>query len=85
MIKILDFGADWCPSCKVLKPVVEEFASENDNVEVEFINVDQDAASAAKYKVRSLPTLIFLSEDEEVHRSLGAKTKSELAEIVSSI
>lgn len=85
MIKVLDFYAEWCQPCQMLMPVLEEFCDTHENLTLEKVNVDQDAASAAKYKVRSLPTLVFEKEGEEVYRTFGAKTKEELETILKSI
>ncbi len=76
MTKVLDFYADWCGPCKVMKPVFEELEEEyKGKVEFESIDVEQQGSLASKYQVMSIPTFVILEDDEEVDRRLGAMPK----------
>jgi len=63
MNTILKLGADWCASCRALKPVFSQLGNV-DNVEIKDVNVDEDPELAAKYNVSSLPTIIFLKDEK---------------------
>lgn len=76
MTKVLDFYADWCGPCKVMKPVFEELEEEyKGKVEFESIDVEQQGSLASKYQVMSIPTFVILEDEEEVDRRLGAMPK----------
>lgn len=79
---LIDFFADWCGPCKMLSPIIEQFAKENEKVKVVKINVDELPDLAVKYGVRSIPTLVVIKNGEEVNRSVGLIDKSEMLELV---
>ena len=80
---LIDFFADWCGPCKMLSPIIEQFAKENEKVKVVKINVDELPDLAVKYGVRSIPTLVVIKNGEEVNRSDGLIDKSEILELVN--
>jgi len=60
---LLDFYADWCGPCQMLTPTIEKIATEFEGkVEVRKINIDENKEIAAKFKVKSIPTLFFVKE-----------------------
>uniref|UniRef100_A0A7S1C0K1 Thioredoxin domain-containing protein n=1 Tax=Corethron hystrix TaxID=216773 RepID=A0A7S1C0K1_9STRA len=69
---ILYFTATWCPPCKMIKPVYENMAKENPDVAFGKVDVDDNAESAAKYKISGVPTFVFFSKDDTVARFTGA-------------
>ena len=75
---LIDFYADWCGPCRMVAPVVEEIAQENENIVVGKINVDDEPELAQAYGVMSIPTLIVLKAGEEVARSTGARPKAQI-------
>ena len=79
---LIYFFADWCGPCKMLSPIIEQFAKENEKVKVVKINVDELPDLAVKYGVRSIPTLVVIKNGEEVNRSVGLIDKSEILELV---
>ncbi len=79
---LLDFYADWCGPCRMVGPIVEEIAEENDNIKVGKINVDQQSELAAKYRVMSIPTLAVVKNGEVANISVGAKGKEEILEMI---
>lgn len=84
MIKILDFWAVWCGPCKFMEPIIEELEKElKGKVEIEKINVDENQEMAAKHQVMSIPTYIFLKDDKEVERIIGATQKENLLKALS--
>ncbi len=79
---LVDFYADWCGPCKMLSPVVDEVAQENEDVKVVKINVDEAQDLAMEYKVMSIPTLVVIKNSREVARSVGVVDKSEIVEML---
>ncbi len=80
---LVDFWADWCGPCKMIAPVVEEIAGEyQGKVQVAKVNVDQNRAIPAEFKISSIPTLVMFKGGFEVERFVGFKTKKELKSIL---
>ena len=75
---LVDFGAGWCGPCVAVAPIVRDFAVEYaDRVTVATVDVDADPELAARYGVRSLPTIMLL-EGGEIRRVLvGARSRQE--------
>lgn len=79
---LVDFYADWCGPCKMMGPVVEELASEQSDVKVCKINIDEEMAVAQKYGVMSIPTFIAFKNGEVAGKQIGAVPKSKLQDLV---
>jgi thioredoxin 1 len=76
---LVDFWASWCMPCKMMVPVLNELAEEtNGKVTIAKLNVDEAKATASKFSVRSIPTLILFKNGKEIHRFVGVKTKDYL-------
>lgn len=77
---LVDFWATWCGPCHMIAPTIQELAEEFDGqATIGKLDVDQNQQTAAKYGVRSIPTLIIFQNGEEVTRFTGVRPKSELA------
>lgn len=71
-VVLVDFYADWCGPCKMAAPVIEELADEYEGkVVVAKLDVDANQASAVKYGVMSIPTVIVFKGGKEVERQVG--------------
>jgi thioredoxin 2 len=77
---LLDMWATWCGPCKILAPVIEELAADlAGRVRVGKLDVDENPATAARFGVRSIPTLLVLRDGRELDRIVGVQPKSEIA------
>lgn len=75
---LVDFWASWCGPCRMVLPVVEEIASENSDIKVVKVNVDEEQELAAQFQVMTIPTLMVVKNGEIVNRSVGAKNKKQI-------
>ena len=74
---VVEFWAEWCGPCKTIAPVLEEIAQEQaGNVKITKLNVDDNPASAQRFGVMSIPTMIVFRNGEAVERIVGAKPKA---------
>ena len=79
---LLDFWAPWCGPCQMVLPIVEEIAAERPDIKVCKINVDENPELAKKFRVMSIPTLVVLEGGEIIKRSVGAKPKEDILEML---
>ncbi len=85
-VALVDFGAEWCPPCKAMKPVLEILASDlNGKAIVGKLDVDTNPEVTAKYGVRNLPTFLFFKDGNLIDRVVGAVPKSVLEQKVSAL
>lgn len=75
---IIDFYADWCGPCKMMSPIIDEIAEENENVKVGKLNVDEAQDIAVKYNVMSIPTIIIFKNGKEDKRFVGVTSKGNI-------
>lgn len=76
---VIDFWAEWCGPCRMIAPIVEELAAEYEGkVVVTKCDVDSNDEIAAQYRVRNIPTLVFIKNGEQVDKHVGAITKDAL-------
>jgi thioredoxin len=77
---LLDMWATWCGPCTILAPVIEELAVDlAGRVRVGKLDVDENPATAARFGVRSIPTLLVLRDGRELDRIVGVQPKPEIA------
>ena len=83
---LVDFWAEWCGPCKQLSPKVEEIALENqDKLKVCKMDVDSNREIAAKYGIRSIPSLIIFKNGEPAGVEIGALSKQQLEDFISTV
>ena len=77
---VVDFWAEWCGPCRMIAPALDEIAGEMDGkVTIAKLNIDENANTAIKYGVRSIPTLILFKNGQPAAMKVGASPKSDLA------
>ena len=81
-IVLVDFYADWCGPCKMLSPIIDEVAEENDDIKVVKVNVDDSQDLAMKYQVMSIPTLVVIKNGSEINRSVGLIDKAQVVNLI---
>ena len=79
---LVDFNADWCGPCRMLRPIVEEVADTNDNIKIVSINIDNEEELAEKYNVFSIPCLVVFDSGKETNRSVGLISKEDIETLV---
>ncbi|MBR3898118.1 MAG: thioredoxin [Bacilli bacterium] len=79
---LVDFNADWCGPCRMLRPILDEIASERSNVKIVSINIDDEEDLAMKYGVSSIPCLVLFDGGKEVNRSVGLIPKDAVIEFI---
>ena len=82
---MVDFWAEWCGPCRAVAPVLEGLAEASDGeVTLLKVNVDENPGLAARYEIRSIPTILFVKDGEVVDRVVGAVPKATLEKLVST-
>ena len=79
---LVDFYADWCGPCKMLSPIIDQVAEENEDIKVVKVNVDDAQDLAMKYQVMSIPTLVVIKEGKEINRSVGLIDKNQVVNMI---
>ena len=80
---LIDFWASWCGPCRMMMPVVEKIAEENEGkIKVCKVNVDEEPELAQKFDVMSIPTFVVIKNGEITNTSVGMQSKSELLNLL---
>ena len=79
---LLDFWAPWCGPCRMVGPIVEEIAEENEEIQVGKINVDDEATLAIQFGVSSIPTLIVMEKGEKTGQLIGFRSKADILKML---
>jgi thioredoxin 1 len=75
---VVDFWAEWCGPCKMVAPILDELAAEYDSkVKIGKVNIDDHQSLAIKFRINSIPTLLFFKNGEVVDQVVGLKSKKD--------
>ena len=83
MKTIYYFTADWCPPCKLTRPIVEELRHEQTTAVFQVIDVDDNSSLANTFMVKSIPTFILFEDGIEKNRIIGGQTREQLENFIN--
>ena len=82
---LVDYWAEWCGPCKMIAPVLDDVAKEYaGKLKVAKLNVDQNQATAQKYNIRGIPTLLLFKNGNVEATKIGAVSKTQLTAFIDS-
>ena len=82
---LVDFWAEWCGPCKMLGPVIDELAGEDEGkAKVGKIDIDNTRDAAVQYGIQSIPSIIIFKNGEVVNKFVGISPKDELASAIDA-
>ncbi len=79
---LVDFWAPWCGPCRMVLPIIEEIAEENEDIKVAKINVDEEPELANQFGVMTIPTLYVFKNGQAVNHRSGAMPKEQILAMV---
>ena len=79
---LIDFNADWCGPCRMLRPVIDTIANERADVKIVSVNVDDNEDLAREYGIMSIPCLVLIENGKELRRSVGLMPENEIVKLI---
>lgn len=77
-VVVVEFGADWCNPCKIMKPIYHEVANMVKSVKFGTVDVDKENELAQRFEVRSVPTIIYFKSGKQIDSEIGVISKNDL-------
>ena len=81
-MELLDFYADWCGPCQMMKDTVEAFEKMHPEITVKRVNIDNEEELAERYEVAGIPCLVLLKDGKEVAREVGVVSLKKLVKML---
>ncbi len=80
---LIDFWATWCGPCRMIAPIIEEIANENEStVKVGKVNVDEEPELSSAFQVASIPMLVVVKDGKVVNSTVGYRQKEQILELI---
>ena len=85
-VMMVDFWAEWCGPCRAISPVLEALAQESGSkVTLAKVNVDENPGLAARYGIRSIPTILFMKQGKVADQVIGAVPRAKLKDKLDAL
>lgn len=82
-VVLVDFWATWCGPCRIMLPTIEEIAEETDGkFAVAKVNVDENEDLARRFRIMTIPTLIYFKDGAVAEQSVGVRTKGQVLSVI---
>jgi thioredoxin 1 len=89
MIEMIKFGAEWCGPCRMVKPLVsalqEKYNVKGSSIKITDIDVDNNGEVAIKYGIKSIPSFVFLYDNELIEKRVGVLAEKEIESILEGL
>lgn len=83
---LIDFYADWCQPCKTIAPILEELQDEyKSDINIYKVNTEQEQELAGMFGIKSIPSLLFVPQDEQPQMAMGALPKDTLEKAIKDV
>lgn len=79
---LLDFWAPWCGPCRMLGPIIDEIAAENDTIIVGKVNVDEQPELAGRFGIMSIPTVVVMKDGKIANQTMGVQPKAAILSLL---
>lgn len=85
-LTVVDFWATWCGPCRILSPILEQLATERaGELKVAKVDVDENQRTAARFNIRSMPTLLFFKDGQPVGQIVGAVPRAHIESAIAQL
>ena len=81
---IVDFNAEWCGPCRMMKPILKAFAKQHEDVKVVGVNIDDNEDLAMEYGVGTIPCLVVFKDGKETTREVGVQPEKKLVKMLEA-
>lgn len=79
---LIDFWALWCGPCRMLGPIIDEIANENDSIIVGKVNVDEEPELASRFGIMSIPTIVVMKDGKIANQTMGVQPKASILSLL---